>query len=133
MTVMPPADPPVRAGSPFVTGRPLRADEPIFGREEAFRFLAGYLAGFSSVNLVGERRMGKTSLLTHLTAHQARYLPLAAGAPPLVLAHLTLQDQAVPDADHFYGEVLRQLLREQRAPELAGLRARLNVTPEARG
>ena len=30
-------------GSPFVIGRPLRADEPIFGRDEVFRFVANSL------------------------------------------------------------------------------------------
>ena len=58
------------SGSPFVVGRPLRASEPIFGRQAAFRFVAGELAKFSSANIVGERRMGKTSLLNHLLCRQ---------------------------------------------------------------
>jgi len=72
-----PTDPaPARAvGSPFVVGRPLRADEPIFGRDEVFRFIAGELAKFSSVNVVAERRMGQTSLINHLVGHPERYLP----------------------------------------------------------
>ncbi len=51
------------AGSPFVVGRPLRAQEPIFGRDAVLRALGDALAHGSSVNLVAMRRMGKTSLL----------------------------------------------------------------------
>jgi len=60
---------PASSGSPFSPGIPLEAHQPIFGREEALRFAGGELARYRSVNIIGERRMGKTSLL-------ARGLPL---------------------------------------------------------
>ncbi|MHC4984407.1 MAG: restriction endonuclease, partial [Planctomycetota bacterium] len=96
-------------GSPFVVGRPLRASEPIFGRGEAFRFVAGELAKFSSVNIVGERRMGKTSLLNHLIGRQDEHLVPQPDQPPLVLACLDLQ-AGVSNEARFYGTALRELL-----------------------
>ena len=123
-------------GSPFVTGRPLRASEPIFGREGAFRFIAGQMAKFSSVNIVGERRMGKTSLLNHLIGHQDTYLIPQPDQPPLVLACLDLQ-AGVSNEARFFGTALRELLDHLppgRNAEVYGFqdqRERLHVRPEA--
>ena len=139
MIVSPPGERaplPRASGSPFVVGRPLRADEPIFGREEAFRFIAGELAKFSSVNLVGERRMGKTSLLNYLMDHQDELLIPQPDQPPLVLACLDLQAE-VSDRERFYGRALRELLdhlphsRSKEAQSLQTLRGRLYAKPEA--
>jgi hypothetical protein len=119
-----------------VVGRPLRANEPIFGRDAAFRFIARQLAGFSSVNIVGERRMGKTSLLNHLVAHQDTYLPLRPDLPPLLLARIDLQ-AGVTNAQSFYGAVLQRLIDllpgdpGAEARELADLRARMEARPAA--
>ena len=124
------------AGSPFVVSRPLRASEPIFGREDAFRFLAGQLAMFSPVNVVAERRMGKTSLLNHLIAHQEQYLIPQPGQPPLVLACLDLQG-GISDAARFYGTTLRELFdhlphsRSREARALEEWRQQLHTRPEA--
>ncbi len=123
-------------GSPFVVGRPLRADEPIFGREMAFRFVADQLAKYGSVNLVAERRMGKTSLLNHLIGHAEDCLIPQPDQPPLVLAWLDLQAQVTNQA-RFYGMALRELLDRlppslsNQAPTLQDWRARLHTHPEA--
>lgn len=81
---------PANHNSPFVVGRPLRADEPIFGRAEAFQFIRAQLEHYSSVNIVGERRLGKTSLLNHLLGDQQAYVPPLT-LRPLRLAHVDLQ------------------------------------------
>jgi len=107
-------------GSPFVVGRPLRAHEPIYGRDEAFRFLAGQLATFSSANIVGERRMGKTSVLNHLVGRQERLLVSQPDQPPLVLACLDLQAGVTSDT-RFYGAALREIL--DRLPASRGVEA----------
>ena len=56
--------------NPYATGRPLRAGSPVFfGREDVFVFIRENLGGPGSENilvLVGQRRMGKTSLLQQL-------------------------------------------------------------------
>jgi uncharacterized protein len=107
-----------------------------FGRDAAFRFIAGQLAQFSSVNIVGERRLGKTSLLNHLLAHQDTHLPAQPDLPPLLLARIDLQ-AGVTDAQRFYGAALHRLLGllpgdpGAEARELADLRARLETHPAA--
>lgn len=124
------------SGSPFVVGRPLRASEPIFGRQAAFRFVAGELAKFSSVNVVGERRMGKTSLLNHLVGRQDEVLIPQPDQPPLALARLDLQ-AGVSKAARFYGTALRELLdglppsRSAEAGRFQEWRERLHARPEA--
>jgi hypothetical protein len=123
-------------GSPFVVGRPLRSGEPIFGREAVFRFAASQLAKFSSVNIVGERRMGKTSLFNHLVGHQDSHLVPQPDQPPLVLACLDLQ-AGVSSAARFYGTALRELLDHlppSRSAEACGFqdwRERLHASPAA--
>jgi hypothetical protein len=122
-------------GSPFVVGRPLRASEPIFGRDDAFRFLASQLATFSSTNIVGERRMGKTSVLNHLAGRQEQLLIPQSDQPPLVLACLDLQGGVTSDT-RFYGAALREILdrlppgRSAEARDFQELRARLHAHPE---
>jgi hypothetical protein len=95
-------------GMPFVVGRPLRANEPIFGRDPAFRAISAALASYSSLNIIGERRMGKTSLLTHLRDNPA-YIPQAPAGRPTALAFLDLQD-GIADAQRFYGKAVRTWL-----------------------
>lgn len=118
--------------SPFVVGRPLRADEPIFGRAGAFQFIHTQLSQYSSVNIVGERRMGKTSLINHLLGNEAKYVPLLSERP-LRLAHVDLQGD-VADAGRFYGAALRELLpdpppRRSEQAWLRQLRDRLLARP----
>ena len=114
----------------------MRADEPIFGREDAFHFIAQQLVQFSSINIVGERRMGKSSLINHLSGNQDKPISVPADRPPLVLAHVDLQAQVVNEA-RFYGTALRELLdhlpasRSTEARSLQELRERLHVRPEA--
>lgn len=107
----------------------------IFGREEAFHFIATELAAFSSVNVIGERRMGKTSLLHHLIGNQSEHLISQPNEAPLVLAHIDLQRELV-NASHFYGVVLQKLLTQLpsnivRPRNLADLIKRLNKKTES--
>jgi hypothetical protein len=61
--------------NPYATGKPLRPGSPVFvGREDVFAFMEqnlGGAGGESVLILIGERRMGKTSIL--------RQLPLRLG------------------------------------------------------
>lgn len=121
--------------SPFVVGRPLRADEPLFGRDEAFRFIASRLANADSVNIIGERRMGKTSLLNHLLAPEHGYLPATARNLRLLPVRLNLQAE-ITDARRFYGASLREMLAQTAKERGAGgrehkdLLRRLQAKPE---
>jgi hypothetical protein len=120
--------------SPFSPGIPLEAHQPIFGREDAFRFISGELMRFKSVNLIGERRMGKTSLLKHLLGNQDKYFLSHTQQPPLVLIHVDLQDN-ISKAEQFYGKALLGLV--EALPVQAGRQAleswcaRLREHPEA--
>jgi hypothetical protein len=124
------------SASPFVVGRPLRADERIFGREETFRFIGGELKRFSSVNIIGERRMGKTSLLNHLLAHQSEYLLSRSESSPFVMIRIDLQG-GISNAQRFYGTAMREMLNEishgraTRKRNYTRLMERLNTKPEA--
>src|SRR5215470_6315788 len=121
-------------GSPFSPGIPLEAHQPLFGREDAFRFISGELMRFKSVNLIGERRMGKTSLLKHLIGNQDKYLQPDRQLPPLALIHVDLQDN-ISKAEQFYGKALRGLLEalpvQTGRQALESWRARLRERPEA--
>jgi hypothetical protein len=124
----------VPKGSPFSPGIPLEAHQPIFGREDAFRFISSELMRSKSVNLIGERRMGKTSLLKHLLGNQDKYLQPHTQQPPLALIHVDLQDN-ISKAEQFYGKALRGLLDALPAQigrqALESWRARLRERPEA--
>jgi uncharacterized protein len=121
--------------SPFVVGKPLRADKPIFGRDDAFQFIRDQLTHYSSINIVGERRMGKTSLLNHLLGNEAKYVPFLLGRP-LLLGDVDLQ--GVNNVSQFYGAALLNLLsnpqvRKNEPARLRELRNRLESAPTAEG
>ncbi len=59
-------------GSPFVVGRPIERDEDLYGRDEQRELLLDAIARGQSVQLLGERRMGKTSLLRWVARHARR-------------------------------------------------------------
>jgi hypothetical protein len=107
-----PPDPPGQPrGSPFVVGKPVQAHQRLFGREPELRFIAGELGANRCVNIIGERRMGKTSLLNHLVGNWETHKPLRPELPPLLLAAIDLQAN-VTDATRFYGAALRELLAQ---------------------
>lgn len=96
---------------PFVVGRPLLASEVLYGRALPLAEIVGHLSRLIPVNLVGERRSGKTSLLNHLVLvfsgrATATFRPL--------LIHIDLQ-RVGPNTRNFYAVALRQLLDRARA------------------
>lgn len=66
--------------NPYVVGRPLLLEDPFYGRQELFADLRGQLEGRHQDNVVviiGQRRMGKTSVLRRLPKVLGdRYLPV---------------------------------------------------------
>lgn len=119
------------AGSPFVVGRALQTDERIFGRALVLRGIGEILRGRNSVNLVGERRMGKTSVLNHLRGHPANYLTMPAGKPPFLVVVLDLQGQ-LDTPRKFYGAAWRGILDAlPPSPERKKQLEKLRRQPEA--
>lgn len=57
--------------NPFITGRPITDPVDFFGRERETNFALAKLRTRQSVSIVGERRIGKTSLL-HFILHRAK-------------------------------------------------------------
>ncbi len=113
--------------SPFVIGRPLRADEALFGRDQVIADLQNYLNQYSSVNLIGERRIGKSSLLNHLLGNPLYQLPPAQ--PSLLLVRIDLQAN-VTRAEQFYGHALRAFLTKQPQLAIGDQLQRLTQQPE---
>jgi hypothetical protein len=71
----------VEIANPYATGRPLGPGSPVFfGRDDLFDFIRENLGRLGQENilvLVGQRRMGKTSLLRQLPARLGKeYLPV---------------------------------------------------------
>jgi len=114
--------------NPYATGKPLRAGSPVFfGREDVFAFILenlGRPTGENVLILVGERRMGKTSIL--------RQLPLRLGE---AIVPVFIDGQAVGMApgmaNLFYdiGLEVRRSLAERGVgvalPSLAAFKARV--------
>jgi len=124
------------ADSPFCPGVPLEAHQPLFGRMDALNFVASELMRFKSVNLIGERRIGKTSLLNHLIGNQNHHFRCYSNIAQLVLVRLDLQE-SISKTEQFYGKALRCLL--ETLPEhvllsyrpLQTLSTRIATLPEA--
>lgn len=128
--------PPQPTGSPFVPGQPLAAQQRLFGRDEILQLSAGQVRSlqFGSVNLVGERRIGKTSVLNHLFGHRTRLFPAVDGQPPFVVVAWNMQD-GVTSAERFYGRALVEVLAQLDVPDpqLQTLQRRLRAEPHATG
>lgn len=92
---------------PVVLGRPLLDNEPLHGREEMLSQVIKHLRRFQPVNIVGERRMGKTSLLNHLLAHADARLTDASYRPLTV--RVDLQEIGL-EVRRFYGRALSEML-----------------------
>jgi serine/threonine protein kinase len=74
-----PTPPPSAAASPFFFGRPIPDDARFYGRRDEIRTILQRLGQRNSTSVVGERRIGKSSLLLHVQ----RQLPDAlSGALP---------------------------------------------------
>jgi len=61
--------------SPYIAGPPIYYDADFFGRRQQREQIAGALIRCQPVQLLGERRMGKTSLLRWVERHAEAYRP----------------------------------------------------------
>jgi hypothetical protein len=104
------------AGSPFVVGRPLQSHHPLFGRDGALRWVSDQVVKCSSVNIVGERRMGKTSLLNHLEVRLQREHSHTREGVPFVWLRVDLQG-GITNQDRFFGVIVVEVLRYVAVPD----------------
>lgn len=108
-----------RTSCPFITGPKIEDPALFVGREEELRLLAARMSGSQpvSVNVVGGRLSGKSSLLWYFTKEWARYVPDPAR---FVVVYVCLR-QVKPATEAAFYQALAQALRklpavEQRMP-----------------
>jgi uncharacterized protein len=86
------------------------------GRKEEIRFILQNMAGDqpTSVNIVGDRRMGKSSLLYHLyQTYENVVTRFGRQASEFVMVYLSLRDGNCRSPDEFYRAIATQLLSRQ--------------------
>ena len=99
--------PPTTTGNPFTPGGVITSRDKFFGREKERSAIQARLRSMLSVSVVGEARLGKSSLLKVLQAEVARwdgYLPIYLSMD----AHRTQES--------FCRALLKQLLPHMRPP-----------------
>ena len=105
--------------NPFTFGNPIRDPARFYGRSEDSRQIVNRLrsSAHESTSVVGERRIGKTSLLKHLdTPEVAREL----GLPPEEFCMIYIDFQGLTDItpQRFWQRVLRKMERSICVPDL---------------
>ncbi|QQS45191.1 MAG: AAA family ATPase [Acidobacteriota bacterium] len=96
-------------GSPFVPGIPLEYNQKIYGRDDAIRYIVDNLTRYKNINIVGKRRMGKSSLLNHLIGNHENHLLQPQSRQRLVMVRVDLQ-ASITSEQQFYGKALRDLM-----------------------
>jgi hypothetical protein len=113
-------------------GEAVHSSQPLFGREPELDFITRELGFNRCINIVGEPRIGKTSLLNHLVGNWETHKPTRSERLPLLLATIDLRAN-VTDDKRFYGAVLTALLSDlpQVDQELQELRDKIKPQPDA--
>ncbi|MEK7676491.1 MAG: AAA family ATPase [Verrucomicrobiota bacterium] len=101
--------------NPFIVGGPIVNPSDFWGREREIKFAFTRLRGMQSVSVVGERRIGKTSLLHYLAHTVQERLGLAYRPAFLDLLHPSLRS-----VSGVVAEIQRQLGLNDHAATLGG-------------
>jgi hypothetical protein len=113
--------------NPFTFGNPIREPTRFYGRVEDIRQIVNRLlsSAHESTSVVGERRIGKTSLLKYLDNPE---VATGLGLPPSEYCMVYIDFQGLTDItpQRFWGRVLHKMERSiclpDLAPEIQGLR-----------
>ena len=116
---------------PFIAGPMIRDPRLFVGRKAELRMLARRLEGAQpiSVNVVGERRIGKSSLLYHF---YQTWTSRVKNAQSTIVIYLSLQDARAQTEDGFYRALLSLLSQHLYGKQNRQLRERLQKTPTDR-
>jgi hypothetical protein len=107
--------------NPFTFGKPIRDPKRFYGREREIRQIVGrLLSAFESTAVVGERRIGKTSLLLHLADRQVA-ANLGLAPEQYVTVYVDFQGCTDITPVRFWSRVLDKLARKLADKELAVL------------
>ncbi len=117
--------------NPFTFGNPIRDPARFYGREEDIRQIVNRLrsSAHESTSVVGERRIGKTSLLKHLDNTE---VATGLGLPPEEYCMVYIDFQGLTDItpQRFWWRVLHKMERSiclpDLEPEIQGLRKQDN-------
>jgi len=105
--------------NPFTFGNPIRDPARFYGRSEDLRQVVNRLrsSAHESTSVVGERRIGKTSLLKHLDNPD---VAVQLGLPPEKYCMVYIDFQGLTDItpQRFWQRVLRKMERSICMPEL---------------
>ena len=97
--------------NPYIFGPPIRNREDFYGRAEEIKHLKQCIAQHSCAAVVGERRIGKSSLLLHLQSEPAE--SWSGGCAPLFVfvdAQLPLRGES-----DFYARVIKSIAQQSPA------------------
>ena len=99
--------------NPFFYGGPITEPQKFFGRKREFRVIFGRLSTTppQSVSVVGERRIGRTSLLYHLTQVYSQWL---TDAERYLFAYVDLQSARCHTRAGLLAKMLEALLQQAR-------------------
>jgi hypothetical protein len=104
--------------NPFTFGNPVTAPDRFYGRkDEIGQVVSRLLSAGESTSIVGERRIGKTSLLKYLTHPD---VARQWGLPPekFCLVYIDFQGRADITPERFWSRVLRKIERTVCKPDL---------------
>jgi len=108
---------------PFAAGSMLTEDQFFVGRQVELDFITSRMAAAqpTSINVVGEKRIGKSSLLWHFyRTYKQRVQKYGRQASEFVVVYLSLQDVRCQGESNFYQAIAEKLLeRPSVQPNLA--------------
>jgi len=107
--------------NPFIVGPPIKDPHFFVGRKDELNEIINCIDGAqpTSVNIVGERRIGKTSLLYHL---EQTWAERVKDPNRFILICVSMQKNEVCKKKGFFTEIARELLNKPRvgnSPDLA--------------
>lgn len=116
---------------PFIAGPMIRDPRLFVGRKAELRTLARRLEGAqpTSINVVGERRIGKSSLLYHFYQTWAARVRNSQSS---VVIYLSLQEARAQTENGFYRALLSRLAQHMTAQRYEDLRHALQDSPSDR-
>ena len=117
---------------PFAAGSMITDPRFFVGRREELDFITSRLTGAqpTSINVVGEKRIGKSSLLYHLfLTYEQRVQRYGKKASDYAVIYLSLQQVQCQQETSFYQAVARELLNRPSVQNNSNLTDSLKVTP----
>lgn len=116
---------------PFVAGPKITDLRLFVGRKDELHTLASHMNGVlpTSVNVVGERRIGKSSLLYAFTLLWDQYLPPEVGRREYVVVYLDLQEISPSSQARYYQAALKALRERPIWSRFPDLRETLHACP----